>query len=143
MTGLQVPKYYPCSGNVPEKGTLVATRVIMVDDFDGHDGEDVAKRDFEIGEATYTIDLSDENFKKLQEAIEVLTPYLEKATRVKQATRSRRAAADTAPRLRGYSNSDVREWARAEGVEVSSRGKIGDEVYEKFIAAHPDANPDD
>jgi hypothetical protein len=37
----------------------------------------------------------------------------------------------------------VREWARREGVEVSVRGKIGDEVYEKFIAAHPDANPDD
>jgi hypothetical protein len=114
----------------------------MVDDFDGHDGEDVAKRDFEIAEATYTIDLGDENFKKLQEAIEALRPYLEKATRVKQAGRARRAP-DTAPRLRGYSNSDVREWARREGIEVSARGKIGDEVYEKFIAAHPDANPDD
>jgi hypothetical protein len=121
----------------------VATRVIMVDDFDGHDGEDVAKRDFEIGETTYTIDLGDENFKKLQEAVDVLTPYLEKAVRVKQAGRPRRAAADTTPRLHGYSNSDVREWAREEGVEVSSRGKIGDEVYEKFIAAHPDASPDD
>ncbi len=116
----------------------------MVDDFDGHDAADVAKRDFEIAESTYTIDLGDENFKKLQEAIEVLRPYLEKATRVKQAGRPRRAAAaDTLPRLRGYSNSDVREWARSEGIEVSSRGKIGDEVYEKFIAAHPDANPDD
>lgn len=114
----------------------------MVDDFDGHDSEDVAKRDFEIAEATYTIDLGDENFKKLQEAIEALRPYLEKAVRVKQAGRSRRAP-DTAPRLRGYSNSDVREWAREEGIEVSARGKIGDEVYEKFIAAHPEANPDD
>jgi hypothetical protein len=121
----------------------VATKVIMVDDFDGHDGVDVDKRDFEIGDATYTIDLGDENFKKLQEAIEVLTPYLEKAKRVKQAGRARKATSDTAPRLRGYSNSDVREWARQEGIEVSSRGKIGDEVYEKFIAAHPDANPDD
>jgi Lsr2 len=114
----------------------------MVDDFDGHDGEDVAKRDFEIAETTYTIDLGDENFKKLQEAIEVLTPYLEKAKRVKQAGRARRPA-DTVPRLRGYSNSDVREWARQEGIEVSTRGKIGDEVYEKFMAAHPDADPDD
>jgi len=115
----------------------------MVDDFDGHDGEDVAKRDFEIAETTYTMDLGDENFKKLQEAIEAIAPYLEKAVRVKQAGRARKAATDTAPRLRGYSNSDVREWAREEGIEVSSRGKIGDEVYEKFIAAHPDANPDD
>jgi len=121
----------------------VATRVITVDDFDGHEGEDVTKRDFQLGETTYTIDLGDENFKKLQEAIEVLTPYLEKANRVKQAGRARRTTSDTVPRLRGYSNSDVREWARQEGIEVSSRGKIGDDVYEKFIAAHPDANPDD
>lgn len=120
----------------------MATRVIMVDDFDGHDGEDVTKRDFQIAETTYTIDLGDENFKKLQEAIETLGPYLEKAVRVKQAGRARKAS-DAAPRLRGYSNSDVREWCRQEGIEVSSRGKIGDEVYEKFIAAHPDANPDD
>jgi Lsr2 len=115
----------------------------MVDDFDGHDGEDVAKRDFEIGETTYTIDLGDENFKKLQEAIEAIEPYVEKAVRVKQAGRARKATTDTPPRLRGYSNSDVREWASEEGIEVSARGKIGDEVYEKFIAAHPDANPDD
>jgi hypothetical protein len=115
----------------------------MVDDFDGHDGEDVVKRDFEVAEVTYTMDLGDENFKKLQEVLEALKPYLEKATKVKQAGRARRAAPDTAHRLRGYSNSDVREWAGREGIEVSSRGKISDEVYEKFIAAHPDANPED
>jgi hypothetical protein len=120
----------------------VATKVIMVDDFDGHDGEDVTKRDFEVADATYTIDLGDENFKKLQELLEGLTPYLDRAVRVKQAGRARKAP-DASPRLRGYSNTDVREWASAEGIEVSSRGKIGDEVYEKFIAAHPDANPEE
>jgi hypothetical protein len=122
---------------------MVATKVITVDDFDGHDGEDVAKRDFEVGEATYTIDLGDDNFKKLQEALELLRPYIEKASQVKQVGRTRKAAADTSSRLRGYSNSEVREWARREGVDVSSRGKIGDEVYEKFITAHPDAKPED
>ncbi|MCW2944177.1 MAG: hypothetical protein JWR24_894 [Actinoallomurus sp.] len=121
----------------------MATKVIMVDDFDGHDGEDITRRDFEVSGTTYTIDLGDENFKKLQEALEALTPYLEKATKVKQAGRTRRSAPDGTPRLRGYSNSDVREWAGQEGVDVSLRGKIADEVYEKFIAAHPDAKPED
>lgn len=122
----------------------MATKVILVDDFDGHDGEDVVKRDFDVADATFTIDLGDDNYAKLQAALGALTPFLEKATRVRQAGRSRRAAADTtSPRLRGYSNSDVREWARQEGIEVSVRGKIGDEVYEKFIAAHPDAAPGD
>jgi hypothetical protein len=121
----------------------VATKVITVDDFDGHDGEDVAKRDFEVADVTYTIDLGDENFKKLQEVLEELRPYLEKAAKVKQAGRPRKATPESARRLQGYSNTDVREWANREGVEVSSRGKIGDEVYEKFIAAHPSAKPED
>lgn len=119
----------------------MATKVVMVDDLDGHDGEDVTKRDFEVCGVTYTIDLGDENFKKLEELIESLNPYIEKATRVKQAGRARKSA-DTTSRLRGYSNTDVREWATREGIEVSERGKIADEVYEQFLAAHPDAHPD-
>jgi hypothetical protein len=121
----------------------VATKVVMVDDLDGHDGEDVAKRDFEVSGVTYTIDLGDENFKRLEELLDELTPYIEKAAKVRQAGRARKSTADTAPRLRGYSNSDVRQWATAEGIEVSERGKIADEVYEKFIAAHPDAKPEE
>lgn len=121
----------------------MATKVVMVDDLDGHDGEDVAKRDFEVSGVTYTIDLGDENFKRLEELLGELAPYIEKAAKVRQAGRARKSASDPAPRLRGYSNSDVREWAVAEGIEVSERGKIADEVYEKFVAAHPDARPEE
>ncbi|MCO6003411.1 Lsr2 family protein [Actinoallomurus purpureus] len=125
------------------KEHLVATKVVMVDDLDGHDGEDVAKRDFEVSGVTYTIDLGDENFKRLEELLETLAPYIERAVKVRPAGRARKSAGDTAPRLRGHSNSDVREWAVAEGIEVSERGKIADEVYEKFIAVHPDAKPEE
>src|SRR4051794_36907010 len=120
----------------------MATKVVMIDDIDSYEGEDVTKRDFEVGDTTYTIDLGDANFKRLKEALDLLAPYLEKATVVKQAGRSRKSGADSSPRLRGYANSDVREWANSEGIEVSARGKIADEVYEKFIAAHPDAKPE-
>jgi hypothetical protein len=134
----------PCPrAGLSRKEYRVATKVILVDDFDGHDGEDVAKRDFEIAGSKYTIDLGDDNFKKLVEVIDILGLYLEKATEVKQAGRARRSTADSTPRLRGYSNSDVREWADREGIEVSVRGKIADDVYEKFIAAHPDAKAGD
>lgn len=119
----------------------MATKVITVDDIDGHDGADVARRDFEICGSTYAIDLGDANFKRLHEALDALAPFLELATEVKQAGRSRKSSADTAPRLQGYTNSDVRQWATEEGIEVSARGKIADGVYEQFIAAHPDAAP--
>lgn len=120
----------------------MATKVITVDDIDGYDGEDVVKRDFEIAGTTYTIDLGDANLNKLQEVLDALAPYLEKANEVKPAGRGRKSAPE-APRLRGYTNSDLRDWADREGIEVSARGKIADEVYEKFIAAHPDAKPED
>jgi hypothetical protein len=35
----------------------MATKVIMVDDIDGYEGEHVAKRDFEVGGTTFTIDI--------------------------------------------------------------------------------------
>lgn len=121
----------------------MATKVITVDDIDGYDGEDVARRDFELGGKKYTIDLGDGNYKKLQEALDALVPFVEKATEVKQAGRGRKSAQDAGPRLKGYTNSDVRQWAIDEAIEVSARGKISDEVYERFLAAHPDARPQD
>ncbi|MGH3388155.1 MAG: histone-like nucleoid-structuring protein Lsr2 [Actinomadura sp.] len=120
----------------------MAQKVITVDDIDGYDGEDVAKRDFEVGGTRYTIDLGDANFKKLQDALDALEPFLAEAVEVRQAGRARRSATDSTPRLQGYTNGDVREWARDEGIEVSTRGKIADEVYERFVDAHPDARPD-
>jgi Lsr2 len=121
----------------------MATKVVMVDDIDGYDGEDVAKRDFEVAGTQFTIDLGDANHTMLTETLELLAPYLEKAAVVKAAGRSRKNNADVTPRLRGYTNTDVREWANREGVEVSVRGKIADEVYDQFIEAHPDARPED
>jgi hypothetical protein len=120
----------------------MATKVITVDDIDGYEGEDVAKRDFEVGGTTYTVDLGDANYKRLCDMLDGLAPFLEKAVEVKRAGRARKSAADPAPRLQGFTNSDVRQWAGEQGIEVSSRGKIADEVYERFVAAHPDAAPD-
>lgn len=120
----------------------MGTKVITVDDIDGHDGEDVARRDFEIAGTTYAIDLGDANFKRLHQTLDELAPFLEMANEVRQATRARRNPADAAPRIQGYTNSDVRRWASEQGIEVSTRGKIADTVYEQFIATHPDAAVD-
>lgn len=121
----------------------MATKVITVDDIDGYEGADVAKRDFEIGAATYSIDLGDANFGKLNEALAALAPFLEKAVQVRQAGLARKSTTDRAPRLHGYTNSDVRQWANSEGIDVNARGKIADEVYEQFLTAHPDARLED
>lgn len=118
----------------------MATKTIVVDDIDGYDGEDVTRREFEVGGGRYALDLGDANFKKLNELLAELAPFVEKAAVVKQAKRTRKSAADPAPRLQGYTNTDVRTWAAEQGIEVG-QGTIAEEVYERFAAAHPDARP--
>ncbi|WP_018656421.1 histone-like nucleoid-structuring protein Lsr2 [Actinomadura flavalba] len=117
----------------------MAEKVIRVDDIDGSEGTDVAKRDFGVLERTFTIDLSDENYKRLSATLETLELYIAKAVPVKPAGKGRKGGA--AAKVKGYTNGEVREWAKAAGVEVSERGKISDEVYAAFIETHPDAAP--
>lgn len=116
----------------------MAQKVILVDDLDHSEGDDVARREFPLLNRTFAIDLSDANHQRLNEALAFLNRVLESSREVRQASRSKKAA-DTSPRLRGYTLTDVREWAREQGVEVPARGKVPDEVIERFIAVHPDA----
>ncbi|WP_229689937.1 Lsr2 dimerization domain-containing protein [Microbispora bryophytorum] len=115
--------------------------MILVDDLDHSEGDDVARREFPLLNRTFSIDLSDANQQRLSEALAFIDEVLENAREVKQASRAKKAA-DASPRLRGYTQTDVREWAREQGLDVPARGKMSDEVVEQFIAAHPDASPD-
>jgi hypothetical protein len=124
------------------EGRQMAQKVILVDDLDNSEGSDVIRREFPLLDRTFAIDLSDGNQQRLGDALAFIEKILERSREVKQATRSRKAV-DTAPRLRGYTNTDVREWAREQGLEVSPRGKIMDEIVDGFIAAHPDATPEE
>ncbi|GAA2447981.1 Lsr2 family protein [Actinomadura vinacea] len=118
----------------------MAEKVILVDDIDGTEDSDVAKRDFDVLGRKFTIDLSDANDKRLRDAIDTIEAFVAKSREVKAAGRGRKAASPA--KVKGYTNSDVREWARANDVEVSAKGVIADEVYAAFIEAHPDAAPD-
>jgi hypothetical protein len=118
----------------------VAQKVILVDDLDSSEGDDVARREFSLLNRTFAIDLSEANQRRLTEALQFIEEVLERSREVKKP--SRRKTADTSPRLRGYTLTDVRAWAREQGIEVPERGKLPDEVIEKFIAAHPDAAAD-
>ncbi|WP_455577964.1 Lsr2 dimerization domain-containing protein [Actinomadura luteofluorescens] len=72
----------------------MAEKVIRVDDMDGSEGADVAKRDFEVLDRTFTIDLNDDNYKRLNEMLDALAPFIENAAEVKRPGR----AASPAPR---------------------------------------------
>jgi hypothetical protein len=116
----------------------VAQKVIVetVDDLDGSvitdgSGGTVA---FSFQGKSYEIDLSSDNRDKLASALD---PYISKA----RPTGQRRRTAEP-QQQRGASSSngnrlqEIREWARANGHQVSDRGRISKQIQDAFEQAH-------
>ncbi len=108
------------------------TVIELVDDLTGEaipdgEGKTVA---FTFQGVSYEIDLSDDSIAELTDA---LSPYIESGRRVGgRPSRSRVAAvAKVVP----IDTKTVRAWADANGIEVSSRGRLAADVIEQYRAA--------
>ena len=103
-------------------------QTLFIDDLDGSDAEGTVR--FGLDGSEYEIDL---NAKHAQQLRDALARYVGAARRVGGARRpargGRRASAS------GLNTSEVREWARAQGIEVKDRGRVPAEVVVKFKAA--------
>lgn len=103
-------------------------QVVLVDDIDGGAADETVT--FSLDGVAYEIDLSTGNAAKLREAI---APWVGGARRVGGRARTsatRRGAA----RGSGGKNTEIRDWARANGYSVSDRGRIPAEVKAAFDA---------
>lgn len=83
----------------------------------------------------YEIDLTDQEKEQFQA---VLKDYLDNA-RVKVG-RGRSAKIKPARTELGASPATVRAWARAQQIEVPARGRIPNDVYDRFEAANKDSD---
>jgi hypothetical protein len=113
------------------KGSIVAQKIqtVFIDDLDGSEAEGTVR--FGLDGAEYEIDLNAEHARALRDA---LTRYVQAARRpgrgARRPTRSgRRARAD------GVDSTEVREWAKAQGIDVKDRGRVPAELVVKFKAA--------
>lgn len=106
------------------KTTVVET---VIDDMDGSTKgiETVA---FALDGKSYEIDLGPKNAKAIRADLEKWTSHARKGAR--SAARGRRGA----PRPTSDAAA-IREWAKANGVEVPSRGRIPATVTEQYRAA--------
>ncbi|WP_235736933.1 histone-like nucleoid-structuring protein Lsr2 [Nocardioides alcanivorans] len=103
--------------------------IILVDDIDGSDADETVT--FALDGVNYEIDLTAGNAEKLREA---LAPYVGHARRVSgRRTTGRRSGGAAAS---GPSPSDIRDWARSNGYEVSERGRVSAEIRQAYDAAH-------
>lgn len=103
-------------------------QTLFIDDLDGTAAEGTVR--FGLDGAEYEIDLNAEHAEALRTA---LARYIDAARRVSGAQRpakSRRKASTS-----GVDNTEVRDWARGQGIEVKDRGRIPAELVVKFKAA--------
>ena len=110
----------------------MAQKVIVetVDDLDGtviNDGTGGTVQ-FALQGRSYEIDLSDENTGRLQELLE---PYISKARQTGQIRRPSTPSPKNSSKLQ-----DIREWARANGHQVSERGRIAKTVQDAYASAN-------
>jgi len=102
-------------------------QVVLEDDLDHGKADETVT--FGLDGTTYEIDLSKKNAAKLRDA---LSSYVGAGRRVA----GRRSGGRGRGRGRSASDSaDIRAWAKANGYEVSERGRISAEVREAYNSA--------
>jgi hypothetical protein len=106
------------------------TTVILVDDLDG--SEATEQVEFGVDGRSYEIDLSAANSAKLREA---LAPFISAARRA-GGRRSPAAPAPSRPASDRVQNQAIREWAMAQGMKISERGRIPSNVLEAYRTSH-------
>ena len=99
--------------------------VELEDDLDGGPADETVR--FGLGGTDYEIDLSTKNANAFRAQ---LVPFIEHA---RKAGRGQRRPGRTAS-SRGRS-SDIRAWAKDQGITVSDRGRIPASVAEQYEAA--------
>ncbi len=121
-------------------------KVEFVDDFDGKSVEPDDRHEVSLtfmGES-YRLDLRTKNLEKLEAS---LTPWINSGTRtggrrrgVKPRGAVKKTALSTSSGATGSQTKAIREWAQANGYEVSTKGRIPQDVVAEFDKAHRKAS---
>ena len=103
-------------------------QTLFIDDLDGGEADGTVR--FGLDGTEYEIDLNAEHAQQLRD---VLARYVSAARRVGRAGQSARSGR-RAP-ANGLDTTEVREWAKAQGIDVKDRGRVPAELMVKFKAA--------
>ena len=101
-------------------------QVLLVDDVDGGTADETVT--FGLDGVSYEIDLTAANAAKLRDVIGTWVGSARKVGRTGRATRRRAVGSGDA--------QAIRDWAKANGYEVSGRGRISAQVRAAYEAAH-------
>jgi len=104
-------------------------QTFFIDDLDGSEAEGTVL--FGLDGTQYEIDLSTSHAKELRTS---LARYIDAGRRVTGSTRRAGQNGRKAP-VNGISNTEVRAWAKTQGLEVKERGRIPADVIAQYQAA--------
>jgi hypothetical protein len=105
-------------------------QTLLIDDLDGGQAEDTVR--FGLDGAEYEIDLSAKHAEAIRKALE---PYVSAARRAAGSAARRPGRNGRRAATAGPDSTAVREWAKAQGIEVKDRGRVPAELVVKFKAA--------
>ena len=106
----------------------------ITDDFDGSDLDptEVTVETFTVNGVDYSLDLGAKSAEKVNKD---MRKWIDKATRIggrQKRSTTRQAPAASAPRTDKAQLAAIREWARANGYEVSDRGRIPNTIVDAY-----------
>jgi hypothetical protein len=104
-------------------------QTLFIDDLDGSAAEGTVR--FGLDGTEYEIDLNAGHARELRDA---LARYVSAARRVGGSAR-RPARGGRRGSASGLNTTEVREWAKAQGIEVKDRGRVPADLVVKFKAA--------
>ena len=104
-------------------------QTLFVDDIDGSAAEGTIR--FGLDGTDYEIDQNTEHVQALRDT---LAPEIGAARRASGAAR-RPARGGRKASANGVNTTEVREWAKAQGMDVKDRGRVPAELVVKFTAA--------
>ncbi len=114
------------------------TQVILTCDV--HDGaaEAADTVSFTVEGQAYECELCEPHLNEFREAMEIWSSHSRLVGGGRGAQSPGRASRGSRRRATndGPSSSDVREWARAQGMEVSTRGRVSAELHAAYASAH-------
>ena len=113
--------------NTTERNKAMARKIMLVDDIDGTPAKHSVSISYKGAE--YTLDLSDDNAERLDNALE---PFLSKAVKTGKK-RVRSSASDKAK------NDSIRDWARENGHDIPMRGRIPESIRTAYESRSQEA----
>ena len=104
-------------------------QTLFIDDLDGSEAEGTVR--FGLDGTEYEIDLNAEHAQALRDG---LARYVQAARRAGGGARQPARGGRRAP-AGGVDSTEVREWAKAQGIDVKDRGRVPAGLVVKFKAA--------